>query len=186
MRIVHFTNTFLPHVGGVARAVQTIVEDQIRTRHDVLVVAPEFGDAPGLESVPAAIESSVARIFALTHFNESEFSVGLPLAAALSTQLGEFCADIVHSHHPFLLGDTALREAASRQVPLVFTHHTLYEHYTHYLPESLQGDALQDFSADIATRMRIAARRSSRLAKASATSFSVVASRSPSILCRRV
>jgi len=41
---------------------------------------------------------------------------------------------VLHSHHPFLLGDTALRVAERRQLPLVFTHHTMYEQYTHYVP----------------------------------------------------
>jgi len=146
MRICHFTNTFLPHVGGVARAVQTLLEDQRRARHRVLIVAPEF--AEGL--APAVIERSVARIPALTHFNTSDFSVRIPFAAALSERLADFRADIIHTHHPFLLGDTALREAASRQVPVVFTHHTLYERYTHYLP--IESEALGDFAAEVATR----------------------------------
>lgn len=146
MRICHFTNTFLPHVGGVARAVQTLLEDQRRARHRALVVAPEF--AEGL--APRAIERSVARIPALTRFNASDFSVRIPLAALLSERLASFRADIIHSHHPFLLGDTALREAASRQVPVVFTHHTLYERYTHYLP--IESEALGDFAAEVATR----------------------------------
>ncbi len=152
MRVAHFTNTFLPHVGGVARAVQTIVEDQRRAHHRVLIVAPEFVDSPGQTKVPKNLERSVVRITAFTQYNDSEFSVGVPLATTRSTRLAEFRADLIHSHHPFLLGDTALREAASRQVPLVFTHHTLYEHYTHYLPASLQGETLNDFAAEVATR----------------------------------
>lgn len=146
MRICHFTNTFLPHVGGVARAVQTILEDQRRARHRVLVVAPEFADGPA----PRAIERYVARIPALTGFNATDFSVRLPFAAMLSERLAAFRSDIVHAHHPFLLGDTALRESASRQVPIVFTHHTLYERYTHYLP--IENEALGDFAAEVATR----------------------------------
>lgn len=146
MRICHFTNTFLPHVGGVARAVQTLLEDQRRARHRALVVAPEFADGPA----PRSIERSVARIPALTHFNATDFSVRLPFAAMLSERLAKFRADIVHAHHPFLLGDTALREAASRQVPIVFTHHTLYERYTHYLP--VESEALGDFASEVATR----------------------------------
>lgn len=146
MRICHFTNTFLPHVGGVARAVQTLLEDQRRARRRALVVAPEFAEGPA----PRSIERSVARIPALTHFNASDFSVRLPFAAMLSERLARFRADIVHAHHPFLLGDTALREAASRQVPVVFTHHTLYERYTHYLP--IESDALGEFAAEVATR----------------------------------
>lgn len=146
MRICHFTNTFLPHVGGVARAVQTLLEDQRRARHRVLVVAPEFAEGPA----PARIERSVERIPAITHFNDSDFSVRLPVAAALSDRLANFQADLLHAHHPFLLGDTALRESASRHVPIVFTHHTLYERYTHYLP--FDSDALQGFAAELATR----------------------------------
>ncbi|EIQ01496.1 glycosyltransferase [Opitutaceae bacterium TAV1] len=146
MRICHFTNTFLPHIGGVARAVQTLLEDQRRAHHRVLVVAPEFADGPA----PRRIECSVERIAALKNFNDSDFSVRLPAAATFSSRLANFKADILHSHHPFLLGETALREAASRQVPLVFTHHTLYEHYTHYLP--FDSGPLQDFAAELATR----------------------------------
>jgi 1,2-diacylglycerol 3-alpha-glucosyltransferase len=146
MRICHFTNTFLPHVGGVARAVQTLLEDQRRARHRVLVVAPEFAEGPA----PRRIERSVERIPALTHFNDSDFSVRLPVAAALSDRLASYKTDLIHAHHPFLLGDTALREAASRQVPIIFTHHTLYERYTHYLP--FDSEALQGFAAELATR----------------------------------
>jgi len=55
----------------------------------------------------------------------------------------------VHSQHPFLLGSTAVRIARFRALPLVFTHHTLYEQYTHYVP----GDspALKRFTIELAT-----------------------------------
>jgi glycosyltransferase involved in cell wall biosynthesis len=45
---------------------------------------------------------------------------------------------------------TALRIARYRELPLVFTHHTLYESYTHYVP----GDSpvLKRFIIDLATR----------------------------------
>ncbi|MEO6182648.1 MAG: glycosyltransferase, partial [Verrucomicrobiota bacterium] len=61
-----------------------------------------------------------------------------------------FQANIIHSHHPFLLGDTAVRIAASKHVPVIFTHHTLYEDYTHYVP----GDspALKQFAIELSTR----------------------------------
>lgn len=146
VNICHFTNTFLPHVGGVARAVQTLLEDQLAAGHGVLVVAPEFDEGPA----PPRLERSVVRVAALTHFNDSDFSVRLPLAAALDERLAGFPAGLVHAHHPFLLGDTALREAARRGVPVVFTHHTLYEHYARYLP--VRSDAAGDFAADVATR----------------------------------
>ncbi len=40
MNIAMFTNTFTPHVGGVARSVQGLVDELRRLGHHVLVVAP--------------------------------------------------------------------------------------------------------------------------------------------------
>lgn len=129
MKICMMTNTYLPHVGGVARSVSTFVDEYRRLGHEVLVVAPKL---PG--RTPARAEAVVERVAAIQNFNGSDFSVRLPLAAAMSQRLDDFAADIIHAHHPFLLGDTALRVASSRSVPVVFTHHTKYEDYVHYVP----------------------------------------------------
>jgi glycosyltransferase involved in cell wall biosynthesis len=67
----------------------------------------------------------------------------------LYSALEDFRPQIVHSHHPFLLGDSALRLAAARGVPIVFTHHTQYEKYTHYVPG--HSTAMQRFAVDLAT-----------------------------------
>jgi glycosyltransferase involved in cell wall biosynthesis len=129
MKICLMTNTYLPHVGGVARSVSTFAQEYIRLGHEVLVVAPRL---PG--RTPARAEAIVERVAAIQNFNGSDFSVRLPLAAGLSTRLDDFAADIIHAHHPFLLGDTALRIATSRRIPVIFTHHTRYEDYVHYVP----------------------------------------------------
>ena len=131
MKICMMTNTYLPHVGGVARSVSTFVDEYRRMGHEVLVVAPNL---PGRTS--PRVEAVVERVAAIQNFNGSDFSVRLPLAATLSQRLDEFKADIVHAHHPFLLGDTALRFASNRNIPIVFTHHTKYEDYVHYMPFS--------------------------------------------------
>lgn len=141
MKIALFTNTYLPHVGGVARSVKTL-EDACRARgHQVRVVAPEFEHAqPSPE---------VLRIPAIQHFNGSDFSVRLPALNVVRDFMEDFRPDIIHSHHPFLLGDSALRESWKMRIPLVFTHHTLYERYTHYVP--LDSPALKRFAIQLAT-----------------------------------
>ncbi len=141
MRIAMFTNTYLPHVGGVARSVKTL-EDECRKRgHEVKVIAPESDGAP--ES------PHVLRLPAIQNFNGSDFSVRLPAPIMVRSFMDEFKPDIIHSHHPFLLGDTALREAWKSQVPIVFTHHTLYEQYTHYVP--FDSDGLKRAAIQLAT-----------------------------------
>jgi glycosyltransferase involved in cell wall biosynthesis len=42
--------------------------------------------------------------------------------------------DIVHSHSPFTIGTLGARWARSNGIPLVFTFHTLYHRYLHYVP----------------------------------------------------
>ncbi len=127
MNILMVTNTFTPHVGGVARSVQRFTDEYRRRGHRVVVVAPVF---EGVEPQ----ERDVLRFPAVQQFNGSDFSVPVPFPGLVAGALGRFTPEIVHSHHPILLGDTALRLGASRGIPVVFTHHTLYEEYTHYVP----------------------------------------------------
>ena len=71
MNILMITNTFAPHVGGVAGSVTTLAEELRRQGHGVLIVAPMFDGTPERED-------DVVRIRALTNFNGSKFSVVLP------------------------------------------------------------------------------------------------------------
>ncbi|MES2607029.1 MAG: glycosyltransferase, partial [Pseudomonadota bacterium] len=143
MNIVFLTNTYLPHVGGVARSVSAFAEQYRSLGHKVLIIAPEFADMP-------KDEVDVIRVPAIQNFNASDFSVALPIPTGLSDDIKAFGADILHSHHPFLLGMSAVRLARYLQLPLVFTHHTLYEQYTHYVPGS--STQMQTFIIELATR----------------------------------
>lgn len=127
MNILMVTNTFFPHVGGVARSVTGFTAEFRKCGHHVVVVAPIF------EGIPER-ETDVVRIPAVQNFNGSDFSVPMLATGKVISALKRFPAQVVHSHHPFLLGDTALRVAATRDIPVVFTHHTMYEKYTHYVP----------------------------------------------------
>lgn len=142
MRIAMFTNTFTPHVGGVARSVERFAESLRSAGDEVLIVAPEYGDAT--ES-----GDDIERVPAMQNFNGSDFSFPLPLKPRLRQRLDAFAPDLLHAHHPYLLGDTALRVAAERDLPLVFTHHTQYEHYTHYTP--LDSEAIRTFIIHLST-----------------------------------
>jgi glycosyltransferase involved in cell wall biosynthesis len=141
-----FTNTYLPHVGGVARSVDFFTEDLRKLNHRVLVVAPTFP-----ENMNETNEKSrVLRVPAVQNFNGSDFSVRIPMPFIIAQNIDEFDPDVIHSHHPFLMGDTALRTARKRNLPLVFTHHTLYENYTHYVP--LDSEPLKKFVIELSTR----------------------------------
>ncbi len=142
MNILMMTNTYAPFIGGVERSIATFATHFRRTGHRVVIVAPTF------EHMPTS-ETDVIRVPAVQHFNGTDFSVHLPIPGMLHTALEGFEPDVVHSHHPYLLGDTALRMATHYGVPLIFTFHTFYEQYTHYVP----GDsaALKRFVVSLST-----------------------------------
>src|SRR4051812_6969209 len=105
MHVVMMTNTYFPHVGGVARSVESFSQALRGYGLKVMVVAPEFPGVPEKET-------DIVRVPAIQGFNGSDFSVRLPVPGLLSEPLERFGPDVVHSHHPFLLGDTALRVAS--------------------------------------------------------------------------
>jgi 1,2-diacylglycerol 3-alpha-glucosyltransferase len=147
MKICMMTNTYLPHVGGVAHSVHTFSESFRRLGHKVLVVAPSY---EGDDKVPARVEKRVVRLPAIQQFNGSDFSVRLPMTWQMNPRLNRFKPNLVHSHHPYLLGDSALRYAADQNAPVVFTHHTLHEEYTHYVP--FDSSALKQFVIELCTQ----------------------------------
>ncbi len=145
MKICMFTNTYLPHVGGVSRSVHTFFRDLQRKGHQVLIVAPTFAgdDAENKDN------DMILRVPAIQNFNGSDFSMRIPVPFYIDEKLDAFSPDIIHSHHPYLLGDAAFRAARRRRLPLVFTHHTLYEEYTHYVTGD--NDNFKQFARNLST-----------------------------------
>lgn len=155
MNICMFTNTYLPHVGGVARSVSVLEKDLRNLGHPVLVVAPEYSEKEG-ESENADEKKDrktepkdVLRLPAIQNFNGSDFSLRIPMPFFVSEKVDAFAPDLIHSHHPYLLGDTALRTAQRIGLPVVFTHHTRYEQYVHHVTEDLE--TLRKFAQNLAT-----------------------------------
>lgn len=140
-----FTNTYLPHVGGVANSVSRFTRDLRRMGHPVLVVAPSFSKT----GTNAPDEDRILRVPAIQNFNGSDFSVRIPLPFLIDETMDAFEPEIIHSHHPYLLGDAAVRAARRRGRPIVFTHHTRYEEYTHYVTEN--SEVMKRFAANLST-----------------------------------
>ena len=145
MKICMFTNTYLPHVGGVARSVSSFAGELRKMGQQVLVVAPTFEK----KSNNPEDEKHVLRVPAIQNFNGSDFSVRIPLPGIIEEKIRKFQPEIIHSHHPFLLGDAALRTARRHDLPIIFTHHTRYEQYTHYVP--FDSEALERFVIRLST-----------------------------------
>jgi 1,2-diacylglycerol 3-alpha-glucosyltransferase len=142
MKILMMTNTYAPMVGGIEESIRSFTVEFEKLGHEVFIVAPEC------EGVPPD-EVGVIRLRAIEKFNHSDFSIALPLSSLLPELMKTFMPDIIHCHHPFWIGDIALRLSSKYHIPLVFTYHTMFEKHMHYLP--IQNDGMKRFIIDLFT-----------------------------------
>jgi 1,2-diacylglycerol 3-alpha-glucosyltransferase len=124
-----FTNTYLPTMSGVVRSISTFRQAFDDMGHNVFVFAQKAAkyqdDEPFIFRYPA-VEVPWANAYAFP----------VPFSSSIDDTLPCLKLDVIHSHHPFLLGETAARKAELLGIPLVFTFHTRYDEYTHYVPFS--------------------------------------------------
>ncbi len=127
MRVGLFTNNYLPFRGGVTTAVETLREGLDALGHRAWVFAP----APARPLPEPAFVFRYPSVPAPTY---PGFALPLPLSPRLARTARELGLEIFHAQHPFLLGPAARRLAAKAGRPIVFTYHTRYEKYAHYVP----------------------------------------------------
>src|SRR5262249_12854330 len=127
MRVGLFTNNYLPFRGGVTPPVETLRQGLETEGHQAWVFAPAWGsgqvDPPFVFRYPSAPAPTYPG-----------FAVPLPFSRRLRRAACALELDVLHAQHPFLLGVTARRLARAQNRPLVFTYHTRYEKYAHYVP----------------------------------------------------
>jgi glycosyltransferase involved in cell wall biosynthesis len=127
MRIGIFTNNYLPVRGGVTTACEILRRGALALGHQPYLFAPRF---PGhADSAPG-----VFRYPSLPAPTYPDFSLAIPFSPGISRAVADLRIDIFHAQHPFLLGQAARRLARRFGRPLVFTYHTRYEKYAHYVP----------------------------------------------------
>jgi glycosyltransferase involved in cell wall biosynthesis len=143
MNIAFFTNNYKPFVGGVPIAIENLAGQLRHHGHHVHIFAPEYGK--GDEE-----DVDVFRTWSIKNFNDSSFVLPIPLALSTYLTFNDVQADVVHVHHPFLLGISGLRAARAEKLPVVFTYHTQYEQYAHYLP--WDSTMVKEMAVGIATR----------------------------------
>lgn len=127
MHILFCTECYDPVINGVVTSIKTLRAALQERGHRVTIVAPSFGshrdEDPDVLRVPS-LPSLVAK----------EYRIILPHAAGAARARLQAAPDIIHTHHPYLMGRLACRLAGEYGVPLVFTHHTQYDSYAHYVP----------------------------------------------------
>lgn len=128
MRIVMLTSNYKPFVGGVPISIERLA-DGLRSRgHTVFLFAPACGT--GRESGDDIYTYRFRTVRPLLGGGFRPEQLFDPSVERVFRDLG---ADVIHVHDPFLVGRQALSLGRRYGVPVVFTHHTRYGQYLHYV-----------------------------------------------------
>jgi glycosyltransferase involved in cell wall biosynthesis len=136
MHIANFTNTYLPVISGVVRSVRAFRDELTRQGNNVFIFAQEHGDFVDKDPF-------IFRYPSLNLPTSVDIPAAIPISPFVDRLLSSIKLDVIHTHHPFLLGQTAAAKAQELNLPLVFTFHTQYREYTHYVP--IPAEAVQNF-----------------------------------------
>ena len=140
LHIAHFTNIYHPVINGVVRSVSAFKNAFDEMGHNAFVFSHYEGDY--IDDEPF-----VFRYPSLDIHPSIDFPAVIPVSLLVDKLLPNLKLDVIHAHHPFLLGQTAATKAQKLGLPLVFTFHTQYREYSHYLP--LPQQAVQDFAKNM-------------------------------------
>lgn len=125
MKIAMMTNNYKPFVAGVPVSIERLTISLRKLGHQIVVFAPSYdGQEP---------EPDVIRYGALLKGVAGGFSVPNSFDPGIERQFRKGKFDLIHVHHPMMIGRMARHLSAKYKVPLVYTYHTRYEQYLHYV-----------------------------------------------------
>lgn len=121
MRIAMMTNNYKPVMGGVPVSVERLAQALRELGHEVTVFAPTYRNGeeePGVFRYRTCLQHFIGGIVLPDPFDKK-----------IEQAFAEQAFDVIHVHHPVLIGNAAARLSRKYQIPLVFTYHTRYEKY---------------------------------------------------------
>lgn len=122
MRILQFSDSFLPVMDGVGNVVYQYAQNLADKGHECYVVAPQT-DSGYRGRFPFEIVDYIG----MPLLGLKSYRIGMPaLDVHCQNRLNMIQADIVHVHTPFIAGQAGVTYAQKRGCPLVGSFHSKY------------------------------------------------------------
>ncbi len=125
MRIAMMTNNYKPFVGGVPISIERLADKLRILGNEVYIFAPSYDTE--------VEEEYVIRYHSLKRKLRKEFIIPDIFDPMIEEKFKELSFDLIHVHHPMLIGYVAEHLGRKYNIPVVLTYHTRYEQYLHYL-----------------------------------------------------
>lgn len=127
MRIAIIAEYYLPAINGVVYHMEALKTGLIEAGHEVLIVKPDFN------AKHHHITDGILYSPALKLPNLYDYCVSYSYSKSELKLLQEWKPDILHIHTEFSQGLFALYAGRKLNIPIVYTCHTMYYDYLHYL-----------------------------------------------------
>lgn len=127
MNIAMFTNNYKPFIGGVPISIERLAEGLRSLGHNVTVFAPEPD-----RKLPGEPEEDVVRFKVMYRKSDRGMTLGNCFDKKIGMCFREGKFDVIHVHHPVLVGQAALYLGKKYNIPVAYTYHTRYEEYLHH------------------------------------------------------
>lgn len=124
MKIAMLTNNYKPFIGGVPISIERLAEGLRNLGHQVTVFAPE---GAGCKEEPGVVRYRV-----LYEQRDKGLVIGNFIDKRIEKEFRDGQFDVIHVHHPVVIGFTAVYLSKKYGIPLAYTYHTRYEEYLHY------------------------------------------------------
>lgn len=126
MKIIMVTDVYKPVINGVSFSTDIISTALRNDGHEVIIISPQY---PHYTS-----EKDHLCLWSFTFLFDKQQRVALPLPRPLIHLLKKTEWDIIHIHTPFSVGLLGLWLGKNKKAIKIFTYHTIFEEYTHYIP----------------------------------------------------
>lgn len=140
MRVAIFTETYLPDINGVVTHIKILAEGLQLLGHEVLIVTADANSRKNF------IEKGVLHCPAIRAKKIYNYSLSSPLSFNRLQILKKFKPDIIHIHNEFGIGLSGAFIAKVLKIPFVYTLHTMYDDYIHYIAKKPFVPIVRDVS----------------------------------------
>jgi len=147
MRIGLFSETYPPYINGVAVSVYTLFNELKALGHTVYVITTTTGEVG--EDNKIRIEDNILRIPGFLLKKLYNYRAPLPFNFQAYNIVKHLDLEIIHVNTEMGIGLFAKIVASRLHLPIVYTYHTMYEDYTHYVLK----DHLKYFSKTMVGRL---------------------------------
>ncbi len=126
MRIGMFSNSYKPIISGVVRSIDLYRQGLSNAGNFVALFTSDTKEYEDTEPF-------IFRYPSISIPKTIDWTLPVVVAPHITWMIPRLQLDILHAHHPFIVGSEAENISRAEGIPLVFTFHTLYHEYTHYL-----------------------------------------------------